>query len=116
MWSSLDIPANEKGQFLSNPARGSVHQYGAAVDVSIVDERDKELDMGTPFDYIGEMAHPTKEFELLDEGELTEQQLENRMLLRYCMVNAGFRYLETEWWHFNSCSREAARKKYRPIE
>lgn len=116
MWNSLDIPINEKGQFLSNPAHGSVHQYGAAVDVSIVDESGEELDMGTPFDYIGEMAHTTNEFELLDGGELTEQQLKNRMLLRYCMVNSGFRYLETEWWHFNSCSRKAARQKYHPIE
>ncbi|MDR1860059.1 MAG: M15 family metallopeptidase [Bacteroidales bacterium] len=102
--------------YVSNPVNTSLHNFGAAVDITIVDAKGRELDMGTPFDYFGEKAHINKEMLLLQQGKLTEQQLQNRLLLRNAMKQAGFRALPTEWWHFNACSREEAKAKYKVIE
>jgi D-alanyl-D-alanine dipeptidase len=86
------------------------------VDVSIADENGELLDMGTEYDYFGEEAQPELEGKMLAEKKLTAHQVENRKLLRSIMKKAGFRVLPSEWWHFNSCSREEARKKYRVVE
>jgi D-alanyl-D-alanine dipeptidase len=116
MWDIIQVPKEEKTKYLSNPISGSLHNYGAAVDVSIIDERGTELDMGTKYDYFGELAYPEKEEQMIKEGKLTYKQIENRKLLRNSMEQAGFSPLETEWWHFNSCSRVAAMQKYSIIE
>ena len=116
MWDTLKIPFSEKIKFLSNPSNHSLHNYGAAVDLTIVDASASELDMGTPYDYIGELAYPKKETELLAKGELSQQQVTNRKLLRYVMKKAGFMPITTEWWHFNSCYRKEAKENYRLIE
>lgn len=115
MWKILDMPSAEKTKYLSNPQNGSLHNYGAAVDLTIVNEFGEELDMGTPYDFFGEEAHPAKEMQMLLEGKLTEEQIKNRKLLREVMQKAGFSQLPTEWWHFNSCSRPEAMQKYQII-
>lgn len=113
MWDALDsIPAKRRGNFLSNPASGgSIHNYGAAVDLTIVDENGKELDMGTPYDDIRQLAYPRLEKQFLASGELQQEQVDHRKLLRKVMNRAGFYNIETEWWHFNSCTRAQAMKK-----
>ena len=116
MWDTLKVSFNEKIKFLSNPKLGSLHNFGAAVDISILDERHHALDMGTPFDYEGELAYPESEVKLLKEGKLSVVQINNRKLLRKVMYKAGFFNIETEWWHFNSCTLEQAMKKYKIIE
>jgi D-alanyl-D-alanine dipeptidase len=116
MWDSVDLSAADRQKYLSNPANKSLHNYGAAVDVSIIDESGAELDMGTPYDYFGELAHPRKETEYFQSGELTQTQLTNRELLRSVMREAGFSRIETEWWHFNSTSRIHAAEIYPVIE
>lgn len=116
MWDNIEMPINEKTKYLSNPQNGSLHNFGAAVDVSIVDENKEELDMGTPFDYFGELAYPSKEQDLLNSGELSQKQINNRKLLRDVMKKSGFSNLSTEWWHFNSCSRSQARIKYELVQ
>lgn len=116
MWDTLVLPPGQKIKYLSNPDNGSLHNYGAAVDLSITDENGIPLDMGTPFDYFGEKAHPVKEKELLASGELSMRQVLNRELLRQVMYEAGFFGIQTEWWHFNSCRREEAAQKYKIVE
>lgn len=116
MWKVLDMPAKEKTKYVSNPKNGSLHNYGAAVDLTIVDEFGEELDMGTEYDYFGELAYPRLEQKMLKEGKLTAQQFENRELLREVMMNAEFTPITTEWWHFNSCSRKEAKMRYRVVE
>ena len=116
MWQVLDMPIAEKGKYLSNPANGSVHNYGAAVDISLARKSDSvALDMGTPFDYFGPLAEPQLEAQMLREGKLSAQQVANRKILRKVMEDAGFRQLPTEWWHYNACSREEAKKRYQVI-
>lgn len=76
-------------------ARRSGHSRGSTVDLTLVDALSgREVDMGGPFDYFGELSHPSY------RGELTQQQIANRMLLREAMLRHGFKPLTTEWWHF----------------
>ncbi|MDA9261934.1 M15 family metallopeptidase [Flavobacteriales bacterium] len=116
MWDTLTMPIREKTKFLSNPKNRSIHNYGAAVDITISTKNGEELDMGTPFDFIGKLAHPREERKMLKEGKLTKKQIKNRVLLRKVMKKAGFFNIQTEWWHWNSCSRNTAKRKYKLVE
>lgn len=81
-------------RYVTPPAKGSMHNKGLAVDLTIVDANGKELEMGTPFDFFGKEAywsykqHPAK----------VEQ---NRQLLLTTMKKYGFGTTPTEWWHFS---------------
>ena len=57
----------------------------------------------------------SNEAKLVREGKITQQERENRILLRQVMKSAGFRALPSEWWHFNLCSRDEAKQKYKLI-
>jgi D-alanyl-D-alanine dipeptidase len=117
MWRTLDsIPSVERGKYVSNPINRSVHNYGAAVDLTICKSDGTPLDMGAEFDEFNEIAYPSKELQFLAKGLLSQKQIENRLLLRKVMRKEGFRNLPTEWWHFNACSRIDAAKKYKVIE
>ena len=116
MWDVVKMPIEEKVKFLSNPKRGSIHNYGCAVDVTLATLDGEELDMGSPFDHMGIEAHPVAEQRLLAEGVLSEDAVKNRQLLRSVMYKAGFYNIQSEWWHFNSCNRETAKEKYEIIE
>jgi D-alanyl-D-alanine dipeptidase len=56
------------------------------------------------------------EAHFLAKGELTQQQIDNRKLLRKVMKSQGFRNLPTEWWHFNACSRNDALMNYKILQ
>lgn len=102
--------------YVSNPAHGGgLHNYGLAVDLSILDEDGTPLSMGTPVDYLGKEAHITQEEQLVKSGKITARERNNRLLLRQVMKKAGFRPLPSEWWHFNRCSRQTAKEKYQVI-
>jgi len=116
MWDSIEVPEWEKTKYLSNPLHGSLHNYGAAVDIGITDSLGNELDMGAPYDFFGELAYPRKETILLAQGRLTALQVNNRKILRSIMYEAGFFNIDTEWWHFNSCSLKQAILIYKIIE
>lgn len=115
MWDTVKDLFSEKIKFLSNPKYGSLHNYGAAVDLTLADERGNELDMGTPFDYKGELAYPEVEEVLLRKGLLSYRQVSNRKILRDAMRSAGFFNIQTEWWHFNAMTRERAAVQYELI-
>jgi D-alanyl-D-alanine dipeptidase len=116
MWDILDLPPAEKSKFVSNPKNGSVHNYGAAVDLTIAKLDGTILDMGADYDDIRQIAYPRLEQHFLDSGLLTPQHLENRKLLRKVMKSGGFTVLPTEWWHFNRYSRARAKELYEIIE
>ena len=81
-------------RYVANPEKGSRHNRGCAVDLTLVDAQGTELDMGTDFDDFSEKAHR-------DYTELSETVLKNRMLLETIMHKHGFTGLPTEWWHFD---------------
>ena len=75
-------------------ARNSSHSRGSAVDLTLFDmSTGKELDMGSPFDFFGEISHP-------DYRGITQEQYENRMFLQSAMIRNGFLPIDCEWWHF----------------
>jgi len=116
MWNALDtIPIVERGKFVSNPDNRSLHNLGAAVDLTIIDDNLSPLDMGAGYDDIRKIAYPILEKEFLAKGELTQTQVANRELLRQVMKSQGFRPLDTEWWHFNACSRPLGLAKYKVL-
>lgn len=76
-------------------ARRSGHSRGSTVDLTLLDAATGTLlDMGSPFDFFGEVSHPAH------TASITPEQHRNRMLLREAMLHRGFRALSTEWWHF----------------
>lgn len=116
MWEALDsIPPIQRSKFVSNPANGSVHNYGAAVDLTICDSNGKPLDMGAGYDDIREIAYPSKEQYFLNKGLLTVTHINNRKILRKVMSYQQFQNIPSEWWHFNACSRKEAKKKYKIV-
>lgn len=81
-------------RYVADPSKGSVHNRGGAVDLTLTDQKGHELDMGTDFDHFGKEAHHAWE-------ELPEAVLQNRQLLKKGMEQAGFQSIPTEWWHYN---------------
>jgi zinc D-Ala-D-Ala dipeptidase len=89
MWAIVSNP-----KYVADPAKGSVHNRGGAVDMTIVDRNGKELDMGTPFDFFGpEAGHNYK--------KLSKKVLNNRLLLKTVMEKHNFLAIDPEWWHYN---------------
>ena len=75
-------------------AEHSGHSRGSTVDLTLFDMKaGKELDMGGPFDFFGELSHG-------DFSGVSLEQHENRMLLRQMMTACGFQPYSEEWWHF----------------
>jgi D-alanyl-D-alanine dipeptidase len=118
LWDALDsLPVNVRKAYVADPAVGSLHNYGCAVDISIFDiASDSLLDMGTNYDYFGYLAYPRKEVEMLENGLLNNNQIDNRLLLREAMINGGFIPISSEWWHFNCASLQNAKRKYKLIK
>ena len=113
MWDAVKGTPNNI--YVANPNKTGLHNYGAAVDVTITNDLGLELNMGTPFDYFGLEAQPDKEQQMLKSGKLTQQQIDNRKLLRDVMNQAGFLTYYREWWHFNACKLAEAKAKYKVI-
>jgi len=75
-------------------AKQSSHSRGSAIDLTLLDMKTgQELDMGSSFDFFGEISHP-------DYTGITQEQFENRMTLQHAMVRNGFLPIDCEWWHF----------------
>ena len=101
--------------YLADPARGSIHSYGMALDITLLDPQGRELDMGTGFDDMTDLSHPALEEGFLAAGKLGEAQVANRRLLRAAMFGAGFLGIRTEWWHFDCGDRDLVRSTFRRV-
>ncbi|MFN3489655.1 MAG: M15 family metallopeptidase [Emticicia sp.] len=118
LWNLLDsIPPKKREDFVANPAMASIHNFGSAVDLTVYDKMNKKpLDMGTKYDFFGDLAYPRLEYKMLKEGKLTKAQIENRIILREAMTSVGYMRIESEWWHFNAISRAKAKSLYKIVE
>lgn len=87
--------------YVADPAHGSPHNYGLALDLALQDAGREELDHGTPFDSFEPLAQPQLEEAFLQQGRLSREQVERRRLLRRAMQTGGFRPHPLEWWHFD---------------
>lgn len=102
-------------KFVANPQKGSMHNYGIAVDITIIDMNGEEIDMGfSPFykhNFLIYWCYAKKKI-----FNLSYKQKKNRKLLAEVMIQAGFTPLSFEWWHFNGLSKKKARKQHSIIE
>lgn len=114
LWDFLE--GTELRQYLADPAKGSIHSFGMAVDVTLLDARGMELDMGTAFDALSILSHPQHEEEHLQQGLLSEQQLAHRHVLYEAMQQGGFLGIASEWWHFDCGDRVRVRQSFTRIE
>ena len=80
-------------EFLADPRRGSPHSRGVAVDLSLVDAKGTQLEMGTDFDAFTPLSHHGA----LDIPRAAQH---NRALLLGIMTAAGWHFYENEWWHY----------------
>jgi D-alanyl-D-alanine dipeptidase len=113
LWNALpQYSPKVRSNYVANPAEHSIHNYGSAVDLTVADEQGRPLDMGTPFDFFGEMAYPFREKALLASGKLKKEAYSNRLILRKAMIHGGFMPIEYEWWHFNAFSRAEAKRRF----
>ena len=117
-WNLLDsIPPRKREDFVANPTDGSIHNFGSAVDLTVYDLITKKpLDMGTKYDFFGDLAYPRLEAVMLKNKKLTQEQVDNRLVLRKAMEKAGFGRIESEWWHFNAMARIRAKALYKIIQ
>ncbi len=88
-----------KPGYVANPDKGSIHNRGGAVDLTIVDSTGQELLMGTDFDFFGPKANHTY-------TDLPKAVLANRRKLRELMGKHGFSFIRSEWWHYNFQNKE----------
>lgn len=90
-----EVTSEDKRKFVANPAKGSKHNRGCAVDLSVFDLKTGQLiDMPSGYDEFTERASP-------DYAGGTEKERENRDMLRRLMEGAGFTVNPNEWWHFD---------------
>jgi D-alanyl-D-alanine dipeptidase len=102
-------------RYFANPARRSIHSFGMAVDLTLLDAQGHELDMGTGFDDTTELSHPALEDQFAAQGRLQPEHLRHRAVLRHAMQHGGWQGIATEWWHFDFGDRDAVRACYRLI-
>lgn len=111
MWAVVE--GTDLEDFVANPNKsgGGAHNYGIAVDVTLVDCTGHPIPMGSEYDYFGDRSRVDIEQELFERGEINQRELLNRQLLREVMTEAGWEVEPSEWWHFNAMPiTEAAEK------
>ena len=114
MWRTVE--RTPKQIYVGDPAVGSIHGYGLAVDLSLLGSDGRECDMGTPFDDFSPLAEPRREAAFLKAGALSATQIADRHLLREIMVAAGFHPIAVEWWHFDALPPDLVRHHFPLIE
>jgi len=103
-------------QYVADPARGSIHSFGMAIDATVLDAHGRELDMGSGFDEMIELSHPRLEARHLASGALTRAQQRARELLRGALAAGGFGGIENEWWHFEMLDRQHLRQHFARVD
>ena len=97
LWEHTPDPS-----FLANPHSGSPHSRGVAIDLTLVDENGKEIDMGTEFD-----AFTPKSFH--SDTSISSEAQRNRRILLGIMTAAGWDFYNNEWWHYQLFNPRAYR-------
>lgn len=114
LWDHLE--GTDLRQYVADPALGSIHSFGMALDATVIDAQGRELDMGSGYDEMTELSHPRLDDRHLASGELTPAQHRNRELLRRVLCESGFRGIDNEWWHFDLLDRSHVRQHFTRVE
>lgn len=86
-------------RYMADPKKGSRHNRGAAVDVTLTDSSGQELEMPTAYDDFSEKAHR-------GAPGTSPQAAANSRRLEDVMERHGFKGIATEWWHFDASGWE----------
>lgn len=80
-------------KFIAPPKKGSPHSRGVAIDLTLVDKKGNELNMGTEFDEFSRLSY---------HGcvDISKESYKNRLLLLGIMTDAGWDFFRNEWWHY----------------
>ncbi|WP_378186444.1 M15 family metallopeptidase [Aquimarina sp. W85] len=89
MWEIFPKPG-----YVANPKGGSIHNKGAAVDLTITKLDGTPIDMGSAYDHFGWKSHHAY-------PKLPKNVMQHRTLLKETMLNFGFKTIRREWWHYN---------------
>ncbi len=111
-----DVKGTPAARYFADPARGSIHSFGMAVDVTLLDAQGVERDMGSGFDEMSVRSHPALEAEQLAAGSITHEHIAAREVLRAAMHAGGFTGIRTEWWHFNHGDAARVRREFMRVE
>lgn len=107
------VAGTPKKIYVAAPERGGRHNYGVAVDLTIIDASGKPLDMGSPFDHFGEEAHLGNEEARVRAGIFNKEVPANRSLMRRLLGAEGLRPYDKEWWHYQEqMPMSEVRKRY----
>jgi D-alanyl-D-alanine dipeptidase len=109
-WEKVSGTSQEA--YVMNPRYGSIHSYGFALDLTLEDDKGIEIDMGTPVDTLDRLSEPRLEEHFLKTKQLTQQQVDNRKILRQVMAAGGFIGISNEWWHYEALPGHEVRAKY----
>lgn len=111
------VAGTPKKIYVAAPERGGRHNFGVAVDLTIVDAAGKPLDMGSPFDHFGEEAHLGDEGARVKQGIFAPEVPANRALMQRLLGAEGLRPYDKEWWHYQErMSMPEVRKQYRLLD
>jgi zinc D-Ala-D-Ala dipeptidase len=110
------VRGTPREHYFADPSKGSIHSFGFAIDLGLLANGRGEVDMGTHFDELDELSEPQKENEMLVSGRLRQEQLDNRLLLRRVMQEAGFLQLPHEWWHYDALPPAEVRARYKRLD
>lgn len=89
MWEILP-----DSRYVADPSRGSRHNRGAAVDLTLVDSEGNDLEMPTEFDDFSMKARHANQ-------DLPDHVKRNRWILKTIMEKYGFKSITSEWWHYD---------------
>ncbi len=106
-----DVKDTPMAAYFAEPIRGSIHSFGMAVDVTMLDPQGRVCDMGSDYDEMTTLSHPPLESRHLALGRLRTEHLEHRGWLYAAMAEGGFHGIPTEWWHFDHGDRDRVRKE-----
>ena len=107
------VAGTPKKIYVAAPERGGRHNYGVAVDLTIVDASGKPLDMGSSFDHFGEEAHLGNEEARVRASIFNKEVPANRSLMRRLLGAEGLRPYDKEWWHYQEqMPMSEVRKRY----
>jgi D-alanyl-D-alanine dipeptidase len=110
-----DVAGTPAALYFAPPERGSIHSFGLAVDVTLIDAQGRELDMGSGFDEMNPRSHPALEAEQLAASAITPAHVAARQTLRAAMAAGGFEGIPTEWWHFNHGDPQRIRREFERV-